>query len=346
MLLSACESTRWYWQAGQGQVRLWRDAQSIERLLADPGTAPELRERLRLVTELVAFGAARLGLDDDVGYHDYVALDRPFVVWNVFAAPPFRLELRRNCFPIAGCVGYRGYFSKADAQRAAQRLQARGLDVYVGGVAAYSTLGWLDDPVLSSWLWRDPIGLAALVFHELAHQRLYVAGDTQFSESLASTLEEILVADWLEARGMGEREAEYQARVETRARFAALIECARQDLHGFYAAGGDEAALVQGKAQRFEALRASYREQSESWAEPDLYDRWIAAPLNNAKLLAVSSYRRWVPALRGLYRQSRDMDEFLAAATELAELDVAGREARLEALAPGPVTRSCAPSAR
>jgi predicted aminopeptidase len=337
LVLGGCVG--YYGQAVRGHMKIMGDRVPLDEVIEDPGTAEETRARLELVREARAFASAELGLPDNGSYSSYVELDRPYVVWNVFAAGEFSVEPRRWCFPVAGCVVYRGYFAEEDAERYAARLTEDGWDTSVGGVAAYSTLGRFDDPVLSSMLgWRD-YQLAGLIFHELAHQVLYVKGDSEFNESFATAVEEEGLARWLEARGEpGELEA-YRASRARAGGFSLLIADARQRLGQLYARDLDEAEMRAAKAAAFEDLRTRYRALRESWDGYPGYDAWFEQPLNNARLVPVATYRHYVPAFRAMLREVEgDLPAFYAAARELGELEPEERRARLDDLlqtAPG-----------
>jgi len=189
LLLGGCTTLSYYRQSVSGQWELWEKRRPIDEVIAAPDTPSALRKKLQSVLAMRDFASAELALPDNDSYRSYADLQRPFVVWNVFAAKPFAMTLKRWCFPFAGCVGYRGYFSQTEAQKFADEQAAAGLEVYVGGVAAYSTLGWFDDPMLNTVLNRSPARIAGLVFHELAHQQLYIKGDTAFNEAFATTVE-------------------------------------------------------------------------------------------------------------------------------------------------------------
>ena len=233
LLAGLSASGCYYMQAARGQLEVMRRSEPIETVVAEPGTPGSLSRRLRLVQEARAFSIAELGLPDNESYRSYAALDRDFVVWNVFAAPEFSTRPREWCFPVAGCVGYRGYFAEAAARRKADRLRADGFDVAVGGVPAYSTLGRLDDPVLSTMLRWDDVDLVAMLFHELAHQLLYVKGDTAFNESFATVVEETGIERWLEARGQDADYETFRHRQELQGRVIGLVETARGELDAF-----------------------------------------------------------------------------------------------------------------
>ena len=189
-LLASCSTLNYYSQAAQGQLELLADARPIDDWLADPATNTSLRHRLEAARQIRRFAVQQMGLPDNDSYKNYAALKRQYVLWNVVATPELSLKPLQWCFPVAGCVNYRGYYSKEDAQAYAQELRAGGHDVQVGGVPAYSTLGWFNDPLISTFINYPDAELARLIFHELAHQVVYVAGDSQFNESFASAVEE------------------------------------------------------------------------------------------------------------------------------------------------------------
>jgi len=211
VILCTSQTACYYTQAASGQWEVLRKRESIEKIIDDPETPPALVERLRLLDEARDFSIEVLGLPDNKSYRTYTDLERDYVVWNVFAAPEFSLLPKTWCYPVAGCVSYRGYFSKDDAMKEAERLKQEGFDVAMAGVAAYSTLGKFNDPVLSTMMRWDDIDLIAVLIHELAHQLVYVKDDSAFNESFATAVEEIGVRLWLESRGEMETMADYVA---------------------------------------------------------------------------------------------------------------------------------------
>ena len=312
-LLAGCETVSYYSQAIGGHLKLVSAARPLDDWLADPGTPADLRGRLELARRIRAFASRSLDLPDNGSYSSYADLDRPYVVWNVFAAAEFSVEPRQECFPFTGCVAYRGFYDEKDARRHAQKLRGRGFDVHVGGVPAYSTLGWFDDPLLSTFIRYPDTQLARLVFHELAHQVAYAKNDTTFNESFAVVVEETGVKRWLETEGRAEELESFRAAQARKHRFAARVKQARDRLAEVYAAGLPREALVRAKHEEFERLRAEY-------------GAIIPAEPNNAFLVSIALYSELVPAFeRLLAEQQGDLGRFYEKVRALAALDKAGR---------------------
>lgn len=332
VLLSGCASLDYYAQVSRGQLDLLVARQPVAELLAAPQTDPELKRRLALAQQARRFASAELGLPDNSSYRLYADLQRPYVVWNVFATPELSLQPLTHCFPIAGCVAYRGYYQQGRARGAAALLKAEGLDTYVAGIEAYSTLGWFADPILNTMLRWDDQRLAAVIFHELAHQQLYVQDDTAFNESFASFVEQQGLRQWRAARGLAADDAR-EARM--RRQFTELILASRERLQALYEGPLDDAGKRAGKAAEFDRLRAEYRALRDAqWGGDARYDAWINAPLNNARLLPFGLYDQWVPAFAALFEQAGgDWREFYRRAAELGELPLVERERALAALA-------------
>jgi len=334
LLLSACSALDYYSHLAAGQLQLLQAREPIAELLQNPATDSALKQRLSLAQQARGFASSTLGLPDNPSYRLYADIQRPFVVWNVFATPEFSLTPELHCFPIAGCVAYRGFYSLGRARGAAALLKQQGLDTYLGGVEAYSTLGWFDDPIVNTMLrWSDE-RLVAVIFHELAHQQLYVQDDTAFNESFASFVEREGLRQWRETQGwppsdpLGEQQRE---------QFSALVLASRERLQRLYDSNSSEAQMRTGKQAEFARLRAEYRElRDRDWAGVGLYDNWINAPLNNAKLLPFGLYDQWVPAFAALFEQGgRDWSRFYQRVAALGALPEVERHQALAALAPG-----------
>ena len=332
-MLAGCAQFRYYVQAAQGQYSLWSDARPIDDWLGDPATDPQLKARLEKALLIRRFAVQELHLPNNASYKNYAALSRPFVLWNVVATPELSLRPIQWCFPIAGCVSYRGYYSKEDANAYADELRGEGNDVQVGGVPAYSTLGWFSDPLLSTFINYSDAELARMVFHELAHQVVYVQGDTQFNESFATAVEEAGVQRWFELYGTDEMRLAYTRYNGRRADFLALLVRHRTMLADNYAGKTSVRHRRAEKARIFAHLQADYVKLKESWGGYAGYDRWFAEPLTNAHLSAVGTYHDYLPAFRSLLKQERTFVRFYGAVQKLATLDTSQRQQSLAQLA-------------
>ncbi len=331
-LLCGCGTLRYYSQAVSGHLNLMRRAAPIDEVLAREAIMPALKDKLQAVLRIRDFASRELALPENGSYKRYADLGRPFVAWNVFATPEFSVEPLAYCFPFAGCVGYRGYFSEAGAQAESAALRARGLDAHVGGVPAYSTLGWFDDPVLNTFIHYPEAELARLIFHELAHQQLYVKDDTRFNESFATAVEQAGVDRWLAQFGSDTDRAAYERSQRRKSEFVALVLRYRSVLEQYYRQDLPPEEKRAGKAQHFAQMERDYAELKRSWDGFAGYDRWFAAKPNNATLASVALYTELVPALRALLAQEGgDMSRFYAAAKKLAALPKEERDARLSA---------------
>lgn len=331
LLLSGCANLGYYTHLAGGQIELLRQREPIARIVADPARDADLRARLARVLDARAFASAQLDLPDNRSYTLYADLGRPYVLWNVFATPPYSLEAVRHCFVLAGCLSYRGWFDEAQAQSAAAALHAQGDDVDVSGVPAYSTLGWFDDPVLNTMLrWNDDT-LVGTVFHELAHQRYYLKGDSAFSESLASFVEQQGLREYQAARGLAATDPAQRRRQRE---FSELILAARRRLDTLYRQPLALDEMARRKQAEFARLRTDYATLRDTrWQGYGGYDRWFDGELNNAKLLPFGLYDEWVDAFALLYaRQGHDWRRFYAAVEQLGAHTPQEREWRLRAL--------------
>jgi predicted aminopeptidase len=320
-----------YWQAIGGQLELLRKRTPIEELLSDPDLDPKLKAELSSVAEIRKFSVDELLLPDNDSYTTYVDLERPYVVWNVIAAEEFSVDPKRWCFPFAGCVAYRGFFDRADAERFQKRLVEDGYDTYSGGSSAYSTLGYFADPVLSTMIGGGEQYIASLLFHELAHQKLYVKDDSEFSEAFATAIEEYGTERWLEMHSNAAALENYRRRLSYRDDFAELIGTQQARLRKVFAAKAAPDEMRADKARAFDTMRSDYASLKQRWDGNSDYDAWFDQPLNNATIAAVATYRRWVPAMR-MRLEALGLAGFYAEMAELAKLKVPERAARLEAM--------------
>ncbi|QYF96008.1 aminopeptidase [Massilia sp. PAMC28688] len=332
-MLASCSSLNYYKQAAQGQLTLLADARPIETWLADQNTDAKLRLRLATARQIRTFAVQELGLPDNSSYKNYAALARPYILWNVVATPELSLRPLQWCFPVAGCVSYRGYYSREDAQEYAATLRAEGNDVQVGGVPAYSTLGWFSDPLVSTFIHYPDAELARLLFHELSHQVLYVQDDSQFNESFASTVEEAGVERWLKGFGNEAMRENYLKFSERKKQFVALLLECRKALDKVYKSGLSQADKRAEKARLFQKLKDDYQLLKASWGGFAGYDRFFAEPLSNAHLASIATYNDFVPAFRALLAREKTLPRFYDAARKLGKLDKKERHKRLKQLA-------------
>ncbi len=338
MMLSSCAGggVGYYWQSVTGHLNLMRAARPIEQVVADPATSPEVSRKLALARKARAFAVSELSLPDNGSYTRYAALDRPYVLWNVFAADELSLTLKTWCFPVAGCIAYRGYYRQADAQQFAESL-GDGMDIRIGGVPAYSTLGWFDDPLPSPVLRYPDVEIARLIFHELAHQVVYLKDDSTFNESFATAVETVGVQRWLAHRealdGDSGPRRQYEAHRQRKADFLALLLAARSRLEKIYAGSGPAQSKRAAKQATFEWLRQEYRRVRDGrWSGYSGYDRWFEQPLGNAHLAAVGAYNDRVTAFLGMLDEvGGDLGRFYTLVREVADLEPDIREQKLDA---------------
>ncbi|QPC95231.1 aminopeptidase [Mesorhizobium sp. INR15] len=320
--VTGCTSISYYAQSLEGHVKIMAARENIGKLIDDPSTPGALRTRLRSASAIRRFAIDELALPENNSYRSYVDIGREAVTWAVFAAPQFSLTPRTWCFPVFGCVPYRGYFDRKAATETAVELHGQGLDVYVSGVTAYSTLGWSSDPLLSTMFRQDDTYLASLVFHELAHQRIYVNGDSAFNEAFAVAVETSGVRKWLGAAGDHAGLRRYEADRKRSADFLGLLSKTRNELQQVYESSRSAEQMAAAKAATIDTLRVRYRQMRDKrWAGYRGYDAWFDAPINNAKLAATAVYGEQVPAFLHLYDLcSGDYPRFYASVRRIAEL--------------------------
>lgn len=336
LLTGGCADTRYYWQSVSGHLQLMQASRPVAQWLADPQTPERLKQQLLLSQRMREFAVADLALPDNPSYRRYAELGRAAVVWNVVAAPELSLKLETWCFPLLGCVSYRGYFDEADARREAGRLQSLGLEVSVYGVPAYSTLGWMNwaggDPLLNTFIHYSEAELARLIFHELTHQVLYARDDTTFNESFATAVERLGSVRWLSSAGSQAARAQYAQLDARRRQFRALVLAARGELQQVYDRAGhpDPSDLRARKAAVMQDFRARFARLRQDWGGYAGYDKWVL-DANNASLGAQAAYDELVPQFEALYaRQGRDWKAFYDAVRRIAELPVAERRRALK----------------
>jgi len=345
LCVTGCDTVSYYRQAVAGQYEIISKREPIPGVIARSNTAPALRQQLQLVLELRTFAVRELKLEIDGNYEKYADLGRRFVVWNVYAAPEFSLDPKQWWYPIVGSLDYRGFFAEQKARDQGARLAKAGFDVYVGGVDAYSTLGWFKDPVLNTFVHHAPADLAETLFHELAHQRVFASGDTDFNEAFATCVGEEGVRRWLATHGDAKARGEYDLDVQRKEQFVAIVMKAREELERIYEAESSPAprrsqaseALVLDKRTRksdaLARLRVEYEKLKAGWGGYTGYDNWFNRPLNNAHLNTVATYQHLVPAFQQLLvRGDGDLEKFYTSAKSMTRLGKEDRHRQLTAL--------------
>jgi predicted aminopeptidase len=341
--ISGCSNLGYYWQNTQGHIAVMNAAKPVQDWLDDPQTSSAIKARLELAQRIRTFASQELALPDNASYRRYADLKRSAVVWNVVAAPPYSLQLKTWCFAVVGCVGYRGYYTEADAKLEAERVKAEGFEVNVYGVPAYSTLGYLNwaggDPLLSTFIHYPEGELARMIFHELAHQVLYVKDDTMFNESFATAVERLGGQQWLAKHGSEAARNEYAAFDSKRREFRTLTLRARERLNQIYKqnlplagiehARGATEPIANQKQQAMQQLRDEYAQLKQSWGGFAGYDRFIANA-NNASLGALAAYDELVPQFEAVFeKQGKNWPTFYQAIQSITPLP---KDARRQAL--------------
>ena len=345
-----CRTIGYYSQAAKGQYQIFAHQKRIDQLIADPQTPAPLRSQLQLIEQLRAFAKDQLKLPVDGHYLKYVDVHRPYVVWNVQAAPEFSLQPRTWWYPVVGRLEYRGYFSGSGATNYAKHFAKKGDDVYVDGVEAYSTLGWFKDPILNTFINLSEPELAEVIFHELGHQRVFARGDTDFNEAYATTVGQEGAHRWLRASGKTDLIARYEAALHRNDQFVHLIMSTREELEKIYGDTLDKdgkvkaaktpplppAQLNEAKKRVFADLRTNYQKLKLSWGGYSGYDDWFARELNNAQLNTIANYYDFLPAFERLLQMNGgNMEKFYVEVERLSKIDKDERHQWLRNLAQG-----------
>ncbi|WP_232297923.1 aminopeptidase [Nitrosospira sp. NpAV] len=336
VLLGGCANLGYYAQAVDGHLDIRHRTRPIDAIIADPDADEALKRSLTMVVKLREFAIRQLKLPDNQSFTTYADLGRPYAIWNVSAAPELSLELEKWCFVAAGCVSYRGFFSKTEAERFAEELKIKGYDVTVGGVRAYSTLGWFKEPILNTFLGYSDTELAQLIFHELAHQVVYVPGDSTFNESFATTVELEGIARWLDSNGTDAQRAAFEAAQKRKAASAEIMLDYRKRLEALFASGISTAEKRTAKASIFAELREKLSGLRTDKTRSGNYDQWLAQHLNNAYLASISTYTRLVPAFQALLgRENRNIAQFYETVKKISRLPEPERALLLHQAEPG-----------
>ena len=332
-VLSGCSSLGYYSQAVSGHLEVMRAARPISEVIEDPACDSDLRKKLQEITRIRDFASRELGLPDNNSYRSYADLGRPFVTWNVFAASEFSLQPESWCMLVVGCVGYRGFYDQKEAEAFANSLRQQGFDVFVGGIAAYSTLGYFSDPVLNTFLKSGGVEEARLIFHELAHQVVYAEGDTVFNESFATAVESEGLRRWLVHKANPKLDHNVAIHHQRKAEFFEHVNLYRKKLQEMYASGLEDEEKRHAKVEILAEMKRSYLEQQEKLGASPIYKPWFEKDLNNAKLVSLSLYTQLLPAFEKLLAdESYDLPRFFQRVKTLAGLPRGERQAAIRQL--------------
>jgi len=333
LAVAGCSAMEYYWQAIDGHTDIVNQEQPISELLAKPDLDPELRIVLEEMQRARDFASDELGLPENNSYREYADIGRDYVIWNVIATEEFSVAPQTWCFPFAGCVNYRGFFSKSDAEDFANQLGIEGKDVYVAGARAYSTLGWFDDPLLNTMLYRDEAMRVGVLFHELAHQKLYIQDDTAFNEAFATAVAQEGVRRWFIYNGNTSEYERYLESEQRRAEFNTLLKQTRSKLQVLYKQSDDPASMRKQKQKVFLQLKKDYAGLKHNWDNDGRYNTWMAQSLNNAHLALAATYHDLVPSFkRYLQNAEGDLQLFYKQMDQLSRLSITERHEKLNSL--------------
>ncbi len=330
--LTACSTLSYYQQSISGHLKILWHRQDITTLIDHPKTLQPLKEKLQQALTIRKFASEQLSLPDNDSYKSYVKLPRKYVVWNITAAPEFSLSPKNWCYPVVGCVSYRGYYAESDADQLAEQLSKQGLDTHVRGVAAYSTLGWFDDPILSTMINWNETHFSGVIFHELSHQVLYIKNDVAFNEAFALATEKMAVITWL-AENKPDNMANYLASLARSQQFRQLLLNTRTQLETLYSTAKTESEKRREKRQIFTALKNNYQTLKDTWHGYTGFDFWFDSPVNNARLAASMNYLKNIPAFIALFKESKGVwPNYYQAAKHLGDLPTTQREQQIQTL--------------
>ena len=311
LLLSSCQTISFYTQAAKGQAEITLKRRPISKVLRDPTTEPKVASQLRLAQELVTFAEQKLSLDSSGSYQHYTDLKREHVVYIFHAVPEFSLEPKTWWYPIVGPQDYRGFFKKEQAVKIEQKFKEQGFDTYIGGVNAYSTLGFFRDPLLNTFIDYPEVDLAELIFHELTHHRYYEKGETAFNEALAEVVAREGTRRWLREKGDTAGLKTYKLRLKRRSAIRSAIEESIARLEELYSQEHHEEQMRSLKAKELSALKKRITQLYKGWQQKP--SNFLSSPLNNAHLNAFTTYEALVPQLQQCLRDhNNDLDAFLS----------------------------------
>ena len=331
--VSACSSFGYYMDLMSGHSELLEQQKPISEILANKETESKLRQLLETSQKIRDFASKELHLPENDSYRTYADIKRPYAVWNVVAAKEFSIEAKKWCFLFVGCLSYRGYFSKEDASTYANELKKEGYDTYVAGAKAYSTLGWFDDPLLNTMMYKSEAHRTGIIFHELAHQVVYIDDDSAFNEAFATTVEQEGIRRWMAKKGKNKQYDQYLINKKRDTQLNALLRETREKLKQLYKTKISEKEKRQEKKLIFSLMQKKYQLLKKSWGDYTVYDKWMSQELNNAHLLLIATYHNLVPAFKAmLKKENNNLKKFYIAVEQLGQLDKEKRNKQLKQL--------------
>lgn len=333
LVVQGCSSIGFYWEKIQGHAEILNAQQPIQEVIENPKTAASVRDKLINAQQARKFASEVLLLPDNDSYRNYVDIKRDYVVWTIVATPPYSIKPKEWCFLIVGCLSYRGYFSKQAAEEFAATLKDQGMDVYVSGAKAYSTLGWFDDPLLSTMLYKSEAYRVGIIFHELAHQQIYVENDTAFNEAFATSVELEGIKAWYTQTANQQKFKKHLIAKKRDKDFKTLLRNTRKELEILYAEKQQPKKWQTRKEIIFKQLHLSYKKFKRKWGNYTGYDKWMSQDLNNAHLALVATYNNWLPAFSKIFEKAnRNYKVYYKEIERLTELDKTQREKQLQKL--------------
>lgn len=331
--VSACSSFGYYMDLMAGHSELLEQRKPISEILADKETKPKLRKLLETSQDIRDFASKELDLPENDSYRMYADLKRRYAVWNVVAAKEFSIQSKKWCFLFVGCLSYRGYFSKEDATAYANELKSEGYDVYVAGAKAYSTLGWFDDPLLNTMMYKSEAHRAGIIFHELAHQVVYIDNDSAFNEAFATTVEEEGIQRWLLKQGKNKHYEEYLADKKRDSQLNELLRETREKLKQLYRTKINNHEKRRAKQLIFALMQKKYHQLKKSWGDYNAYDKWMSQELNNSHLLLIATYHDLVPTFKAmLINENNNLKKFYVSVEKFGQLDKEKRKSGIKKL--------------
>ena len=332
--VSACSSFGYYMDLMAGHSELMEQRKPVKELLAEKEIKHKLRELLKKSQEMRDFATIELNLPENDSYRMYADLKRRYAVWNVIAAKEFSIQPKKWCFLFVGCLSYRGYFSKEVATEYANELKGEGYDVYVAGANAYSTLGWFDDPLLNTMMYKSEASRAGIIFHELAHQVVYIDDDSAFNEAFATTVEQEGIRRWLEKNGDDARYTQYLLNKKRDTQLNQLLQGTRDRLKDLYKTDLTEAVKRKTKKQIFVSMKTKYDQLKNKWGGYNAFDKWMNQDFNNSHLLLIATYYELVPMFKAmLKKENYDLNRFYIAVEKLGAKNKEDRKSELKQIA-------------